>query len=153
MKRTRLRVKGDNNTALIKQDIQDLVRLIVTYRDRGCVLRKKRRCGAEATVKDRKVISETVIQADHLVTRANSATFADPRLIVCLCRGCHGWKHWNEKEYDELMKTVLHKDVVKLWERAEADRHAHKTYKVDWVLEKIVLEQTLTMYESNEKEN
>ncbi len=151
MKRTKLRVKGDNDTALIKQDIQDLVRLIVTHRDGGCVLRRKRRCGAEAYVEDGKVICDTVIQADHLVTRANSASFADTRLIVCLCKGCHAWKHWNEKEYDELVKTVLHKDVIKLWDRVQADRHAHKTHKMDWVLEKLALEKELKMYESNQE--
>jgi hypothetical protein len=34
-------------------------------------------------------------QADHLTTRANSATYADTRLIVCACKGAHGWKKWH----------------------------------------------------------
>ncbi len=142
MKKTKLRVKGTSTTAQLKDDIQYLVRLIVTIRDGGCILRSKR-CGNTAHVEDNKVVSETVIQADHLVTRANSATFADTRLIVCLCKGCHGWKHWNEKEYDNLIKTVLKKDIVELWDRAEKDRQAHKTYKMDWAMEKLALEREL----------
>ncbi len=149
MKRTRLRVKGDNSTALIKEDIQALVRLIVTYRDGGCILRKKRNCSHEAKVENKKVVSDTVIQADHLITRANGATFADTRLIVCICRGCHMWKKYHEKEYNDLVRTVLPKEVVKLWDRADLDHRAHKTHKMDWVLEKVVLEKELAMHESN----
>ncbi len=143
MKRTKLRLKSFSTSAQLKDDIQYLVRLIVTIRDGGCILRNKRHCGATAHVEDNKVISDTVIQADHLVTRANSATFADPRLIVCLCRGCHGWKHWNEKAYDALIRTVLTPETIKLWDRVEQEHQAHKTHKMDWVLEKLVLERQL----------
>jgi hypothetical protein len=124
MKKTKLRVKGISTTAELKRDIQALVREIVIIRDGGCILRDKR-CHVTARVENNKVISDTVIQADHLVTRANSATFADTRLIVCICKGCHAWKHWNEKEYDNLVKTVLPKDRLELWEKAEKDHQAH----------------------------
>jgi hypothetical protein len=71
VKRTPLAQKGTSDTALIKDDIQYWVRKIVMLRDRGCILRKHRHCGAGA-----------ILQADHLITRANSATYADtlPRL-------------------------------------------------------------------------
>lgn len=49
--------------------------------------------------KNRKII----LQADHLTTRANSATFADTRLIVCVCKGHHGWKKWHQQEYEEVV--------------------------------------------------
>lgn len=153
MKRTKLRVKGTSTTAQIKQDIQDLVRLIVTYRDKGCVLRKLRKCGVEAKVVNRKVVSDTVIQADHLVTRANSATYADTRLIVCVCKGCHAWKHWNEKAYEKLVRITLPNERKNLWDKAEEARQAHKTYKMDWNLEKVVLEKELKFYELQEQWN
>ncbi len=97
--------------------IQALVREIVIKRDGGCILRNKRRCGGD--------VGFAVLQADHLITRANSATFADTRLIVCVCRSCHAWKSLgsnNRKaEYDTLVKTILPADRVALWERCERD--------------------------------
>jgi len=135
MKRTKLRLKSCSTTAQLKDDIQHLVREIVMIRDGGCILRKYRHCGGE--------LGETVIQADHLVTRANSATYADTRLIVCLCRGCHGWKHWHEKEYDSLVKSILPKDRVELWDKCQKEHEAHMTHKMDWAIEKLALEQEL----------
>lgn len=148
MKRTRLRVVGDNDTALKKQDIQDIVRLICCYRDGGCILRKHRYCGGEAHIENGKIISDNVIQADHLITRANSATFADTRLIVCLCKNCHGWKEFHKEEYDELVKIILPAPRVALWEKCEADMHAHKVYKADWSLELLGLKRELKTYET-----
>ena len=141
MKRTRLRRIGKSETALQKQEIQRLVREICMVRDKGCILRDKRHCGGIlGTV-------GVVFQADHLVTRANPATFADTRLIVCVCKGCHAWKHWHKDEYDELVKTVLSKETVELWDRCEEDRRSHKTYKPDWKLAILVLNQELKEYE------
>jgi len=37
-------------------------------------------------------IEGVVLLADHLITRANSATFADSRLVVCVCKSCHAFK-------------------------------------------------------------
>lgn len=131
MKRTRLKVAGDNDTATLKKEIQSLVREIVMKRDGTCILRKYRHC------------NDPVMQADHLITRANSATFADTRLIVCLCRTCHGWKHWHEKEYEELVKSIIPKETLRLWNQAEKFRHAHKTYKPDWKMEILALKKEL----------
>lgn len=147
IKRSRIRVKGVSDTAIIKDDIQDTLRLIVTYRDGGCVLRGIRGCGGEAEVVEGKVVSDVVIQADHLVTRANSATYADVRLVVCICKGCHGWKHWHEKEYEKLVRTVLPPERIKLWDQAEEYRQAHKTQKMDWNIELIALKSTLSKYQ------
>lgn len=147
MKRTKLKLVGDNSTAVLKQEIQRLVRLIVTHRDQGCILRKQR-CGVTAFVDENEeiVASSSFIQADHLVTRANSATFADTRLIVCVCNGCHAWKNWYKDEYDELVKTILSKDIVKLWDKAEEFRKAHKTFKPDWNMEIVALKKELSTY-------
>lgn len=133
MKRTKIRVKGHSTVAELRDEIQSLVRDIVMLRDGGCILRKHRLCGGE--------IGEAVIQADHLITRSNSATYADTRLIVCLCKRCHGWKHWYEKDYDRLVKTILSPERVKLWEKCEEDRSRHITHKPDWKLEIISLKQ------------
>jgi hypothetical protein len=141
VKRTRLKVVGDNDTALIKQDIQDILRLLVCKRDGGCILRKVRHCGGEAVVEDDKIISNNVIQADHLITRGNSATFADARLVVSLCSRCHLWKKWNEKEYDFLIARIIPKENLRLWNACEKDRHAHKTKKMDWRMELLALQR------------
>jgi hypothetical protein len=93
VKRTPLAQQGTSDTALIKDDIQHWAREIVILRDGDCILKKYRHC------------DDPVKQADHLITRANSATYADTRLIVCLCRSCHGWKHWHKEEYDALVKN------------------------------------------------
>ena len=135
MKRSKLRVAGVSDTTKIKQSIQSLVREIVILRDKGCILRFKRPCGGE--------IGKAVLQADHLVTRANSATYGDTRLIVCLCRPCHGgFKQWHKPEYDALVRTILPKERVALWDMAQAN--AHRPQKMDWKLVEIGLQQELT---------
>jgi len=141
MKRTRLKRKSQTATALLKDDIQAWVRLICAKRDGGCVLRHLRHCGGDCEVVDDEIISETVIQADHLLTRSNSATYADTRLIVCLCKPCHAWKHWNEKEYNNLVKKVLSKKRIRLWEKCLQDLYAHKTKKMDWTMELLALKR------------
>lgn len=137
MRRIRIRVKGVSETADLKQEIQDLVREIVILRDGGCILRDKRNCGGE--------IGRAVMQADHLITRANSATFADTRLIVCLCQPCHGgFKKWHKEEYDALVKSILPASRVALWNRCEADSwRVHKKGAYDWRLEIVNLKQIL----------
>jgi hypothetical protein len=64
---------------------------------------------------------ELVLQADHLITRASNATYADTRLIVCVCKGHHGWKKWHEKEYEALVRTLISPERVALWKRCEED--------------------------------
>lgn len=124
-----MRRKSLSATVTVKDQIQAMVRAIVIQRDGGCVLRDIRNCGGYP-------IEGVVLQADHLVTRANSATYADTRLIVCACRSCHGWKHWNKEQYDALVKTILPKDRLELWDRAEKARWTrHRAYASDWKLE------------------
>ena len=120
----------------IKDKIQAKLREIVIKRDGGCILRNRRFCGGTP--------SHAVLQADHLITRANSATYADPRLVVCLCRACHGWKHWHKEEYDALVKTILPEPVVALWERCQRDSwRSHRKYTADWKLALVALENEL----------
>lgn len=140
MKKTRLKARGTSDVSVLKEKIQKLVREIVIKRDGGCVLRSIRHCGGE--------IGQSVLQADHLVTRANSATFADTRLIVCLCKSCHGgWKQWNKEEYDHLMRSVISKERVELWDKCKQDRfNSNRTTAYDWKMEIVALEQELLTY-------
>jgi hypothetical protein len=150
MRKTKLKLVGDNDTATLKKEIQRLVRLIVTHRDGGCILRKLRRCNVEAFVDENQeiVATSSFIQADHLVTRANSATFADTRLIVCVCNGCHAWKNWNKESYDKLVRTQLSNATKTLWDKCEEARHRHQTKKMDWKMEILALQKELKEYES-----
>lgn len=144
-RRTPMRRKGTSETAKCKARIQALLRQIVMKRDGGCILRDKRRCGA--------ILGQPghVFQADHLITRANSATYADPRLVVCVCKSCHGWKslgsNLRKKQYDELVRTILPPDRVALWDKAEQD--SWRPSKVDWALEEIALQAELKKYDQS----
>lgn len=138
MKRTRIRVAGHSETSELKRDIQALLREIVIKRDGGCILRKHRYCGGE--------IGQAVLQADHLITRSNSATYADSRLVVCVCRPCHAWKslggNLRKAQYDELVKRILPKERVELWDKCEKDSwRPQRTGAYDWKLSKLALEQ------------
>lgn len=129
--------KGKSEAALLKEDIQALVRAIVMKRDGTCILRSYRHC------------TDNVLQADHLVTRANSATYADTRLIVCVCRSCHGWKHWHKEQYDALVREILPTDRVALWDRAMQDSWKPKYgSSTNWKLEIAALKQELAAYEA-----
>ncbi len=116
-----MKQRNPSVTNKIKDDIQKYVREIVILRDGGCILRKIRGC------------TDDVFQADHLITRANSATYADTRLIVCLCRTCHGWKHWHKEQYDALVRSILPPERLKLWDACLAT--SWKPVKVNWQIE------------------
>lgn len=139
MKRSPLKKKSNSETAKLKDEIQALLREVVMKRDGGCILRDIRHCGAILG-------SGAILQADHLITRANSATYADSRLVVCVCKGCHAWKHLGhrEKEYEALIKPLIGKERADLWNRCEQDRwrpSKHGAY--EWKLAKLALEQEL----------
>lgn len=136
MKKTSLRKNSLSPTAVLKREIQRLLREVVIARDKGCILRFLRHCGGE--------VGKRTIQADHLITRANSATYGDSRLVVCVCSGCHLWKKYNKEEYDALVKTILPKDIVELWEKCQKDSWRPKrTTSYDWKLQLLALKQEL----------
>lgn len=136
-RKTKLRVKGQSSTAQIKQEIQDTAREAVIIRDKKCVL-----YGIKC---NHKVGDEGVVwQAEHLIERSNSATYADLRLIVLVCKNCHGWKHFkksNHDQYDEWVKQVISPERVAHWERCKKD--SWRASKVDWKLELAGLQQEL----------
>lgn len=140
--KTPIRVAGHSDTAEIKQRIQGWLRDIVIIRDGGCILRNVRYCNGLPNTQG------VVLQADHLITRANSATFADSRLVVCVCQSCHGWKsigsNRNKAQYDALVRTLLPAERVKLWDAAEQDSwRPHRTFMSDWKLIEVALESEL----------
>lgn len=123
-----------------KSRIQPLLRSIVMIRDKGCILRDKR-CGA--FMGD----AGTIWQADHLISRGNASTFGDSRLVVLVCRGCHGWKstgnNLRKAEYDRLVRSILPPERVKLWDLAEIEAGRHKGVKMDWTLVLLALQREL----------
>lgn len=129
LKRTPLRKVGKSPTALIKKDIQALLRQIVILRDKGCVLNKYLGNCNE------------VLQAEHLVTRSATNYFGDTRNVVCLCSYHHiFWKPQHSRLYWELIEKHLGKDKWAWFKRAEAD---NRPYKVDLKLVKLGLENEL----------
>lgn len=139
--KTKLKAKGSSEASVIKERIQDTLRLIVMLRDGGCVLRDEPRVPeCNGYRKD----GELILQADHLITRANSATYADSRLVVCVCKGHHGWKKWNAKQYDAAVEKILPPERVLLWQKCEQERwKAQRTGLYDWKLYLIALEKEL----------
>lgn len=142
MKRTPLKRKSKSETATIKEDIQATLREIVILRDKGCVVGRIRRCG-NATFNP-----NAVYQAEHLIERNNSATYADPRLVVCVCRNCHGWKHFkksNHDQYDAMVKSLIEPERVALWEACERDSwKPQRNFMADWKKELAYLRTKLT---------
>ncbi|MCI0563192.1 MAG: hypothetical protein MN733_32345 [Nitrososphaera sp.] len=134
MKRVRLAAESTSDTATIKREIQAVARAIVIKRDGGCILRNIRHC------------ADPVLQGDHLLPRSNNSTYADTRLIVCVCRSCHAWKscgsNLRKKQYDELVRTLLPADRVALWDKCERDSwRPHRKYTHDWLMELTALKQ------------
>lgn len=131
MKRSRLRLVGVSTTAETKKRIQALLREIVIKRDGGCILRV--------------VLGgcNEVLQAEHLITRSNTATFGDTKNIVCLCSYHHVfWKPQHSKLYWELIEQHVGKTRWSWLKMAEEDKSPHK---VDLKLVEIVLQKELSM--------
>src|SRR5258708_34851868 len=97
MKRTPLHKKGQSEVALCKDRIQDLLRAIVIKRDGTCFLVNYPQAGGCGGVTKMGVL---ILQADHLITRAHSATYGDSRNVVCVCKNHHFfWKKRNPHAY------------------------------------------------------
>lgn len=152
---TPLAKESKSETALIKKEIQALLRELVMRRDGGCILRHVNNYdfleGGRIGIPPDRRISDVpqcngyakdghlILQADHLLTRANGATYADPRLVVCLCKGHHGWKsvgnNMRKAHYDQIVRKLIEPERVALWEACEKDLHAHRAHRMtyyDW---------------------
>lgn len=136
-RKTKLRVAGKSTTSEIKREIQSTLREIVILRDKRCILHGIK-CNHEVGMEG------VVWQAEHLVERSNSATYADSRLVVLVCKNCHFWKHIKKSNHDQYDLFVRHKlshDRVKHWDKCRED--SWRPTKVDWKLELLALKQEL----------
>ena len=138
------RPKSDQDTVShCKARIQALLREIVMIRDGGCVLRQfpeeAGACGGYR--KD----GQLILQAEHLVTRANSISYGDLRNIVCLCQRHHGFfKPQHSRLYWELIEHIV---GYKTWDwikAVEKDKRPHRTTLWDWQKIELSLRQHLT---------
>lgn len=151
MKRGTLRIAGKSEVSEIKRHIQALLRAIVIVRDGGCILRARFRLIAQNVIPPCNGYDKSgnlVLQADHLISRSNAATYADSRLVVCVCKGHHAWKslggNARKKQYDEIVRSLLPADRVALWDAAERDSwRPSRHFKSDWLVAKVVLEREL----------
>jgi hypothetical protein len=115
LKRTPLKKKSTSPTAQIKGNIQALLREIVIIRDGCCILRdlpaRIRYFYEVPDCNGYRKDGELILQADHLITRENNATYADSRLVVCVCQGHHGWKsiagNMRKPQYDAIVRVLL----------------------------------------------
>jgi hypothetical protein len=172
-KSPKLRVKGVSETAEIKDNIQALLRDIVMLRDGGCLLRYVQGLGSAfpfgipfcngyrqkrdgTLILDDNGEPQLILQADHLLPHSNSATYADSRLVVCVCKGHHGWKSVgndiNKTQYDAVVRTLLPPDRVALWDKCEAEHHRTQSRQgsYDWRLYEAALSQELKQLQANQ---
>lgn len=138
-RKTAMRPKSTSDTALTKERIQALLRQIVIKRDGGCLLRNSPEttaCGGWR--KD----GQLILQAEHLHTRSNSASYSDSRLVICLCKNHHiFYKPRHSNEYYETVKRLIGPTRTALLLMVEENRY--KATKVDWKLEELALQQEL----------
>lgn len=135
----RLRVRGISDSSVLKEEIQALLREIVTLRDGGCWLRHFTESGACGGYRKDGVL---ILQAEHLETRSNAQSFADHRLVVCICKRHHiYWKPQFSAKYNELAEKFIGPERTKLWKAVRDDRYM--SHKVDFQLELLALKQYL----------
>ncbi len=145
-KRTALKAISQSSSAQTKVRIQALLRAIVMRRDGGCILRHYPESGACGGFRRD---GGLILQAEHLHTRANAASFADTRLVVCLCMRHHiYYKPQHSSEYNKLVRKHIGLERAALWDLIEENRY--KATKVDLKLEELALIQELSTYGADE---
>lgn len=146
MKKKNLKLPGHESAADLKKEVQRLLRLVVIKRDGGCILRnyqdeminQYRECGPFRND------GEPVLQAEHLNSRANMISFADSRLVICLCMRHHFYyKKQYPAEYFRLVYKHIGEERTKLLEKVSKD---HSPHKIDLKMCIIALKQELKSY-------
>ena len=136
-------MRGVSDSSVLKEQIQATLRELVIKRDKGCILRhysneitpQYRDCGGYRND------GELILQAEHLHTRSNAASFADSRLVICLCKRHHiYYKPQHADEYYRLVKKHIGAKRTKLLEAMQKDYSPHK---VDLKLELLCLQKEL----------
>lgn len=147
MKRTKLRLVGHSTSSELKLEIQSVLRSIVIIRDGGCILRhyKNDIVGQYSECGCFRKDGELILQAEHLNSRANMISFADTRLVVCLCKRHH---FYYKKQYPEQFYAIVRRHIgdknSELLTRVQED---HTPHKIDLKLELLALRQELKIYE------
>lgn len=145
MKRTRLRKESKDDVPQCKKRIQALLRAIAIKRDGGCVLRHYGEAGQCGGYRQD---GELVLQADHLITRSNTASFADMRNIVCLCKRHHGfWKKQHPLEFMDIIRRHVGEERYQWLREVIADKKPHRTSLYDWQKLEMSLTQDLKEYD------
>ncbi len=138
LKRTKLHLVGHSTTAELKAEIQELLRQIAIKTYGTCVLSKYSEAG-QCGGFDKQ--GNLILQAEHLNSRSNTATFGDPRNIVLLCKRHHiFWKPQNSALYWELIRKIIGEKRYEWYQKARDDK---RPYKVDLKLVKVALIQEL----------
>jgi len=153
-----LKAQSSQTSAVLKTEIQALLREIAILRDGGCVLRDVpktwiTKCRGTVDIPHCNGYNkngEYVLQFDHLNSRRFNVSFANPDLGVCVCRGHHGWKKWNEEIYNEIIRTIIGPERCASWDRAAADRATYHMDSGDWAKVKAGLEQALDNMRQNQ---
>lgn len=131
------------STKATKKRIQAVLRQIVIKRDGGCLLRNSPETGKCGGYGPKSGL--LILQAEHLHTRANSASFGDTRLVICLCLRHHGYyKPQHSDEYYKIVRELIGKERSALLTRVQEDRGAHRMYTSDWLMLESVLEKELS---------
>ncbi|RJQ33861.1 hypothetical protein C4568_03610 [Candidatus Parcubacteria bacterium] len=133
-----------------KERIQKLLRLNAIKRDGECVMRQQEHllpqkyfeCGPYR--KD----GQIVVQAEHLVGRANSACFADMDNIVLLCQRHHFYfKQQHGALYWHIIRLVIGEErweKVQAWEREAKAHKATRVFLAEWEEKAVELENLLS---------
>ena len=120
----------------LKRAIQAKLRKLAIERDKSCVVGQHldllpgtwHYCGPT-----KKKGGGLVVQAEHLVGRANSASYGDMDNIILLCKRHHFYfKQQCGALYWEIVRQHIGKkrwDKVQAWEK---DKKPHRIYRKDW---------------------
>jgi hypothetical protein len=133
-------MRGVNESSVIKDRIQDLLREIGILRDGGCILRDFWEAGACGPHKVSN--GKLVLQFDHLNSRGFSVSYSDERLGVCVCLHHHFFfKKRYPKKYETMIEKAIGPERYSLLERVRNDRTPHHMGAGDWKLEEMRLKQ------------
>lgn len=132
-----LKKRGKSTVSKIKNRIQALLRARAIERDGECVVGQYRNllpatyyyCGPLRTD------GEIIVQAEHLVGRSNSASYADMDNIILLCMRHH---FYFKKQHGALYWSIVQTHIgPERWEKVktwEADRSPHRMRAADWAV-------------------
>jgi hypothetical protein len=130
VRRSPLKKKSESDTALVKDEIQSLLREGAILRDGGCILRHFYEAGACGGYS---FDGELILQASHLNSRAHAVSFGDLRNIVCLCKHHHlYWKKQNPLPFAELVRRHIGEERWAIVQRFIADKKPYRMTLYDW---------------------